>query len=142
MLFNLLLTILILDALVLVAAILLQSGKGGGIAANFGGQSSSDQFIGIRQAGTLLTKASWWCGGIFMGLAFVLQLMSTHQGTPRSVLEKSLAAPTPAPVSTAPATGAAPVGAGAIPLEPQTQSVVPGTTPATAPATTTDSSKR
>ncbi|MBA3657061.1 MAG: preprotein translocase subunit SecG [Gemmatimonadaceae bacterium] len=128
MIFNLLLTILILDAVVLVASILLQSGKGGGIAANFGGQSSSDQFIGIRQAGTLLTKASWWCGGIFMGLAFVLQLMSTHQRAPRSVLEKSLAAPT-APATATPAPGA--TGASAIPLEPQT-----------APATTPDSSKR
>ena len=135
MIFNLLLTLLILDAIVLVAAILLQSGKGGGIAANFGGQSSSDQFIGIRQAGTLLTKASWWCGGIFMGLAFVLQLMSTHARAPRSVLEKTLAAPT----APAPTPGAA---TGALPLEPQAQSVVPGTTPATTPATTPDSSKR
>ena len=82
MIFNLLLTLLIIDAIVLVAAILLQSGKGGGIAANFGGQSSSDQFIGIRQAGTLLTKASWWCGDIFIRLAFVLQLLPTHQRAP------------------------------------------------------------
>lgn len=135
MIFNLLLTLLILDAIVLVAAILLQSGKGGGIAANFGGQGSSDQFIGIRQAGTLLTKASWWCGGIFMGLAFVLQLMSTHQRAPRSVLEKSLAAPTAAPVTQPSTSTAAP----AIPLEPQTQTAVPGST---APTTGSDSSKR
>lgn len=137
MIFNLLLTLLIIDAIVLVAAILLQSGKGGGIAANFGGQSSSDQFIGIRQAGTLLTKASWWCGGIFMGLAFVLQLMSTHQRAPKSVLEKSLAAPTAAPVTPSNSTAAP-----AIPLEPQTQGAVPGTTPATTPTTGADSSKR
>lgn len=118
MIFNILLTILIIDAIVLVAAILLQSGKGGGIAANFGGQSSSDQFIGIRQAGTLLTKASWWCGGIFMGLAFVLQLMSRNDRTPKSVLERTLAAPTaPAATTPAPAAGAG-AGAGAIPLEP------------------------
>lgn len=129
MIFNLLLTVLIIDAIVLIAAILLQSGKGGGIAANFGGQSSSDQFIGIRQAGTLLTKASWWCGGIFMVLAFVLQLMSTSQRAPRSVLEKSLATPNaPATTTPAPAAGAG-AGAGAIPLEP----AVP---------TTSDSTKR
>lgn len=136
MIFNLLLTLLIIDAIVLIAAILLQSGKGGGIAANFGGQGSSDQFIGIRQAGTLLTKASWWCGGIFMGLAFILQLMSTQQRAPKSVLEKSLAAPTAAPV-TQPST--APTTTPAIPLEPQTQTGGPGSTPAT---TGTDSSKR
>ena len=64
--YTLLLVLLILDALVLGAAILLQAGKGGGLSANFGGASSSaDSVIGTRQAGNLLTKASWWCGGIF-----------------------------------------------------------------------------
>ncbi len=133
MIFNLLLILLIIDAIVLIAAILLQSGKGGGMAANFGGQSSSDQFIGIRQAGTLLTKASWWCGGIFMGLAFILQLMSTNTRAPQSVLEKTLAAPT-APAATAPATST-----GAIPLEPQ---AAPATPQSTAPVLGADSSKR
>jgi protein translocase SecG subunit len=47
MLYRLLLIILILDSLVLIAAILLQAGKGSGLAANFGGASSSpDAFIG------------------------------------------------------------------------------------------------
>lgn len=137
MIFNLLLTILILDAIVLVAAILMQSGKGGGMAANFGGQSSSsDQFIGVRQAGNLLTKMSWWCGGIFMGLSFILQLMSTNARAPRSILEKTLAAPTAAPIT------APPTSSGAIPLEPQAQQALPGTTPQVAPVTPADSSKR
>ena len=62
MLYRLLLIILMLDSLVLIAAILLQAGKGSGLAANFGGASSSpDAFIGVRQAGTILTKATWWC---------------------------------------------------------------------------------
>ena len=71
--YTFLLVLLIIDSLVLVAAILLQAGKGGGLAASFGGVSSSaDSLIGTRQAGNLLTKTSWWCGGIFLGLAFVL----------------------------------------------------------------------
>src|SRR3954465_9531033 len=91
MLYNFLLVILVIDAVVLIAAILLQSGKGSGLAANFGGASSSpDAFIGIRQAGNLLTKASWWGGGVFLFLCFILQLMSTHTSAPRSVLEKGL----------------------------------------------------
>lgn len=115
MLYNLLLVILILDALVLVAAILLQAGKGSGLAANFGGASSSpDAFIGIRQAGTILTKATWWCAGIFLGLAFVLQVMSTRAQAPRSVLEKTFTNQ-PAPAAPAPGTSAP-----AIPLEPAT----------------------
>ncbi len=107
MLYRFLLVVLILDAFVLIAAILLQSGKGSGLAANFGGASSSpDAFIGIRQAGTILTKATWWAAGIFLGLAFVLQVMSTRTQTPRSVLEKTFsnqrapAAPLPAGTST------------------------------------------
>jgi len=114
MLYRILLIVLILDSLVLVAAILLQAGKGSGLAANFGGASSSpDAFIGVRQAGTILTKATWWCAGIFLGLAFVLQVMSTRAQAPRSVLEKTFSnqpAPTPAPAGTATAIPLSPAG--------------------------------
>jgi preprotein translocase subunit SecG len=138
MLYNFLLVLLVIDAFVLIAAILLQSGKGSGLAANFGGASSSpDAFIGIRQAGTILTKATWWCSGIFLGLSFVLQIMSTRTQVPKSVLEdtfgKSAPAPATAPATTAPIT-AAPAG----PLTPSPGTTAPLTTaPGTsAPATT------
>ena len=130
MFYNVLLAILILDAVVLVVAILLQAGKGGGLAASFGGASSSpDAFVGIRQAGTILTKATWWCGGIFLGLAFILQLMSSRATAPRSVLEDTFGRP-PAGAPAAPGT-AAPV-APAIPLEPATGTGT-GTAPNPAP---------
>ena len=48
-----LIVLLVIDALVLVPAILLQSGKGGGLAA-MGGGASTDTFLGGRQAVTLL----------------------------------------------------------------------------------------
>src|SRR5690348_8908197 len=99
--YTFLLVLLVLCSLVVIAAILLQSGQGSGLSASFGGASSSpDSFIGMRQAGNLLTQISWWGGGIFLALAFVLQLMSTRQRTPRSVLEGKLG--TPAPVAPAP----------------------------------------
>jgi preprotein translocase subunit SecG len=122
MIYTFLLVLLIIDCVVVTLAILLQSGKGSGLAASFGGASSSpDALIGIRQAGNLLTKISWWGGGIFLGLCFILQLMSTHTAVPRSVLEKGLgsqqqnAAPPPTsapavPLEPAPAT-TAPAGA-------------------------------
>lgn len=127
--YTLLLVLLILDALVLGAAILLQSGKGGGLAANFGGAgSSSDSVMGTRQAGNLLTKASWWCGGIFLGLAFILQLMSSRSAVPKSVLDQ-IAAPAAAPA--APPAG----GAGTAPALPLTsQPGAPAATPATPPS--------
>ena len=124
MIYKFLLVLLVIDAVLLVAAILAQSGKGTGLAASFGGASSSpDAFIGIRQAGNLLTKFSWWGGGAFLFLAFVLQLMSSRVNTPRSILEKSLATPAqqaPAPTSTQ-----------AIPLQ-----QAPVTQPTTPPAST------
>ena len=133
MLYNILIGLLFVDAVLLVTAILLQAGKGGGMAATFGGVSSSaDAVLGTRAAGNLLTKASWWCGGIFLGLAFVLSLMSTG-GTrrPTSILDDAFA---PVPGSTAPAgqRGAAP----ALPLEeatPSTGTKVPAGTKAPAP---------
>ncbi|MGI8546649.1 MAG: preprotein translocase subunit SecG [Gemmatimonadaceae bacterium] len=106
--YTFLLVLLVITSIVLIAAILLQSGKGQGLSASFGGASSSpDAFIGMRQAGNLLTKISWWGGGVFLALAFILQLMSTRTRVPRSVLEGKLGAPAaavpPLPNAAAPA---------------------------------------
>ena len=131
MLYTFLLTLLVIDCIVLMLAILLQSGKGTGLAASFGGASSSpDALIGIRQAGNLLTRISWWGGGIFLGLCFVLQIMSTHTSAPRSVLEKGLST---RPQNVAPP----PTSAPAVPLEPAPTTTAPaGTKTAKPPATT------
>jgi preprotein translocase subunit SecG len=147
MLYNFLVVILVIDALVLIAAILLQSGKGSGLAASFGGASSSpDSFIGIHQAGTILTKATWWCAGIFLGLAFLLQIMSTRTRAPKSVLEDTFGSPPPAsaPV-TSPSTAAPAVPLQAAPGNPPSTTApgtavpltpAPGNTSPAAPATT------
>ena len=131
MLYTFLLTLLVIDCVVLMLAILLQSGKGTGLAASFGGTSSSqDALIGIRQAGNLLTKISWWGGGIFLGLCFVLQIMSTHTSAPRSVLERGLGTQ---PQNVAPP----PTSATAVPLEPAPTTTAPaGPKTAKPPATT------
>ena len=130
MLYTFLLTVLVLDCVVLILAILLQSGKGTGLAANFGGASSSpDAFIGIRQAGNLLTTASWWGGGVFLGLCFILQIMSTHTSAPRSVLEKGLGTQ---PANVAPP----PTSAPAVPLEPAPKTTSPAATGAQKSPTT------
>lgn len=139
MLYNTLLVILVLDALILIATILLQAGKGSGLAANFGGASSSpDAFIGIRQAGTILTKATWWCAGIFLGLAFTLQVMSTRTQAPKSVLEDTFGRPgATAPVTTpntaAPAVPLTPAPGAAGTTPPITQPLTAPAAPPTAP---------
>ena len=106
--YTFILVLLVLDCIVLCIAVLMQSPKGGGLAATFGGAGSSpDSFIGTRQAANLLTKTTWWSAGIFLGLAYLLQLMGAHATTPRSVLDEPFtqqAAPTaPAPTTANPA---------------------------------------
>lgn len=127
MLYTFLIILLTIDSLVLIAAVLLQSGQGQGLAATFGGVSSSaSSLFGTRQTGNLLTKTSWWSGGIFLLLAFVLSLSSTRGRAPRSVLDQAFPN---APVQTAPAN---PGNAGGT----QSAPVVP-LTPAPQPAPTT-----
>ena len=140
--YTFLLVLLIIDSIVQIAAILLQSGKGNGLAASFGGVSSSaDSLLGTRQAGNLLTKTSWWGGGIFLFLSLVLSIVSTRQRAPKSVLDQAFSQPAqsaPAPVST-PSGGAA-----GVPLTPA-PATAPSTTPATgsaAPSAPTPASKK
>ncbi len=104
--FTLFVGILILDSLILATVVLLQAGKGGGLAA-MGGGASTDSFFGGRQATTILTKMSWWCGGIFLGLSLMLSMMIGSSGAPRSVLEGQIQAPTlvELPLPTSPAAG-------------------------------------
>jgi preprotein translocase subunit SecG len=114
--FTLLLILLLLDGLMLAVVVLLQSGKGGGLAS-MGGGAGTDTLIGGRQAATILTKASWVCGGLFMALALVLSILSSRAAQPTSVLQREFRQPA-APAQQAPTQGA-----------PGTQ-VVPGTQPA------------
>jgi preprotein translocase subunit SecG len=92
--FKFLIILLIIAAFILGTVVLLQSGKGGGLAA-LGGGASTDSFFGGRQAVTILTKMSWWCGAIFLGLCLVLAGLSTRGSQPRSVLEQEPGAPAP-----------------------------------------------
>ncbi len=106
--FGFLLVLISVVALLLILIILLQSGKGGGLAAEFGGASSStDSFIGGRQAANLLTRLSWIGGGVFMFVALVLSVLSTHTvGAPESILRGEFGAQVPeAPTSVLEAEG-------------------------------------
>jgi preprotein translocase subunit SecG len=121
--YTFLLVLLIIISFVLITAVLMQAGKGGGLAASFGGAStSSDAFLGTRQAGNLLTRVSWYGGGLFLLISFVLGLMSQRTRVPRSVLDQPFSATPTAPATPAPQATTPPV----IPLD---TSARPGTTP-------------
>ncbi len=95
-----LVTVLIIDGLILIGAVLLQAGKGGGLAA-VGGGAGTDTFIGGRQAATLLTRTTWVTAGIFLFLSLVLAILSSRGSTaPESILQQEFqqapaATPTP-----------------------------------------------
>jgi preprotein translocase subunit SecG len=105
--YGFLLAVLILDGIFLGVVILLQSGKGGGLAAMGGGAASSmtEGVLGGRQATTLLTRATWTGGALFMVLSLVLSIMSSRTVQPESVIQEGLqqqqqqqGAPAPEPV--------------------------------------------
>ena len=99
LMYGFLLALLVLDGLFLGIVILLQSGKGGGLAAMGGGAAATEGILGGRQATTVLTRATWIAGGTFMGLALVLSIMSSRAQQPQSILLDDLqSAPAPAPI--------------------------------------------
>jgi preprotein translocase subunit SecG len=103
----------ILNCLVLIIVVLLQSGKAADLAGAFGGAGSQTAF-GPRGAATVLSQATTWCAVMFMVCAMALVVRvdrSVEQGG--SVLQQ-FSKPAPKPATPAPA---------------------PATSPATAPAT-------
>jgi preprotein translocase subunit SecG len=112
--YGLLLAVLVLDGIFLAVVILLQSGKGGGLAAVGGsGGTMADGVLGGRQATTVLTRATWGAGAAFMVLALVLSIMSSRARLPESVIQVNAPAVETAPAPVLPGTGEQPAATGA-----------------------------
>jgi preprotein translocase subunit SecG len=101
----------VMNCLVLIIVVLLQSGKAADLAGAFGGAGSQTAF-GPRGAATILSQATTWCAIMFMicALAMVVRVDRTI-GTGGSVLYNttkpaSKPATSPAPVTPAPTTPA------------------------------------
>ena len=92
----------IMNCLVLVVVVLLQSGKAADLAGAFGGAGSQTAF-GPRGAANVLSRATTWCAIMFMICSFAMVLRTdkaVEQGG-GSVLQKvSKPAPKPAPATT------------------------------------------
>jgi protein translocase SecG subunit len=108
MLYNLLLIVLIIDGIILAIAVLLQAGQGGGLASMGGG--STDLVLGGRQAVTILHKASWVTGGLFMFLAVLLSIVASQRSVGQSDVQRQLQTPTQQPIPIAPLQTAPPTG--------------------------------
>jgi preprotein translocase subunit SecG len=117
--YGFLLTVLILDGLFLSVVILLQAGKGGGLAAVGGGPAMTEGILGGRQATTVLTRATWTSGALFMLLALALSIMSSRSQAPQSVIQVPAASTAqPEPVLPGVGGGAAPSGGAPAPVTP------------------------
>ena len=116
-------TFFVLNCLVLIFVVLLQSGKAADLAGAFGGAGSQTAF-GPRGAANILSKATTWCAVMFMVCAMALVLRTDKAAEGGSILEKfskpapvsapaaapgkTVVPPVSAPVSGAPASQSAP----------------------------------
>jgi preprotein translocase subunit SecG len=91
----------VLNCLVLIIVVLLQSGKAADLAGAFGGAGSQTAF-GPRGAANVLSKATTWCAVMFMVCAFAM-VLRTDKAVEQSgsILQKvSQPAPKPSPATT------------------------------------------
>jgi preprotein translocase subunit SecG len=104
----------VMNCLVLVIVVLLQSGKAADLAGAFGGAGSQTAF-GPRGAATILSQATTWCAIMFMicALALVLRtdkaavqggsvLQQVSKPAPKKAPATTPATSTPAPQAPAP----------------------------------------
>ena len=120
----------VMNCLVLIIVVLLQSGKAADLAGAFGGAGSQTAF-GPRGAATILSQATTWCAIMFMVCAMALVLRvdrtvntggSVIYNTTKPATTKPV---TPAPVTPAPATTPAPNSSTPATQQPQQQAPAP-----------------
>ena len=140
--FTVLVVLILLVALLMGIVILLQNGKGGGLAGiASGGQTT--QILGARQAPDFLEKATWSLGGLFLVLCLLTTFFIPRDNAGRSILQdRAGELPATAPgapgtgtpgATTAPGSAATPDGVPAGGQAPQATPVSPAPPPPAAP---------
>jgi len=109
----------VINCMVLIIVVLLQSGKAADLAGAFGGAGSQTAF-GPRGAANVLSKATTWCAIMFMVCALALVLRTdkaVEQGG--SVLQKvsQPSKPAPAPKASVPAPSSTPASGSQSPAQ-------------------------
>jgi preprotein translocase subunit SecG len=91
----------VMNCLVLIIVVLLQSGKAADLAGAFGGAGSQTAF-GPRGAASVLSQATTWCAVMFMICALALVVrVDRGVGTGTSILQQ-YSKPAPAPAKSLP----------------------------------------
>lgn len=118
---NVILTIHLILALLLIGVVLLQRSEGGGLGIGGGGGGT----MSARGAATALTKLTWIFAAAFIVTSITLTILATRGGDGGSVIDSAATEP----ATETPATGAPAAGGGLA----GTDLTLPGT--ADAPAT-------
>ncbi len=81
----------IIICILLIAAVLMQSSKGGGMAGMFGGGGSMGGVFGGRGAASFLSKVSLWLGVCFGITSLAIGLLSLRAGgRPKSLIQQTM----------------------------------------------------
>lgn len=137
-LFNLVVVVQVVSALIIIALVLLQHGKGADMGAAFGSGASGSLF-GATGSSNFMSKSTGVAAAIFFASTLALAYFGSNRGVSAGggVMERVTApATTTAPITTAPATGSAaiPTATTPPPAAPATGQAAPAPAPA-APAT-------
>ena len=84
-LFTILTILILIAAVLLVIVVLLQNGKGEGLASNF---IAGNQTFGVRQTADLLEKVSWGLVAFILVLSIVTSFTTGTNGTDMDVTNK------------------------------------------------------
>ncbi len=82
-----LLTLFVIVAILLLIATLLQKSRGD-VGAAFGG-SMGQSIFGVGGVETILTKATYWLGALFLILALLISIVPREKGSVVEKLEKT-----------------------------------------------------
>ncbi len=87
MIYGLIIVIIAIIGVLMVSVVLLQSGKGGGLAGIAAGGATT-QILGSRQAPDVLEKATWILASAFIVLCILSNFFVGVRETPDSVLQR------------------------------------------------------
>lgn len=104
--FIVLVFLILLCAILMAVAVLLQAGRGGGLAGIGGGQTQ--QVLGARQAPDFLEKVTWGLGVTFLVLCVIATFFTNRTEEQNSILQERGPVEAPAVPPQAPPVGPAP----------------------------------
>ena len=109
--YTILIVLIAIIGILMATVVLLQSGKGGGLAGIAGsGGGGAVQLLGSRQAPDILEKATWILATIFISLCIMTNFFVDTVDSRESIIQTQgqqlpVQAPAPAPAQNQPADG-------------------------------------